>query len=45
MDMKAARKQLDWARKCRYNAMRWQCESDTPLASQYERIRQAGRES
>jgi hypothetical protein len=42
MDLAAARKQLDWAMKCRYNAMGWQSESKSALAAQYQRMQEAG---
>jgi hypothetical protein len=42
MNLESAGKQLDWAMKNRYNAMGWQSESKTSLASQYQRLRSAG---
>ena len=42
MDLDAARRQLEWAMRNRYNAMGWQSESKTSLAAQYERMRSAG---
>lgn len=42
VDLAAAGKELDWAMKNRYNSIGWQSESKTPLASQYERMRNAG---
>ncbi len=42
MDLDAARHQLDWAMKSRYNAMGWQSENKTTLASQYQRLKEAG---
>lgn len=42
MNLDAARKQLDWGMKNRYNTMGWQSESKTTLVSQYQRMKAAG---
>lgn len=42
MNLDAARRQLDWGMKNRYNTMGWQSESKTTLESQYQRLKAAG---
>lgn len=42
MNLDDAMAQLDWAMKCRYNAMGWQSEHKTPIVDQYQRMVDAG---
>lgn len=42
MEAAPALKQLEWAMKARYNAMGWQADTHTPLATQYQQLAESG---
>ena len=42
VDPRAAALQLDWAMKCRYNAVGWQGDHRSPIAGQYRAMEEAG---
>ncbi len=42
MDVAAASAQLDWAAKCRYNTLGWQCQTRMPIVAQYRKMQDAG---